>query len=109
MFVEFCEDSESQRPQEVAPELSVGYLHRQLMLDVGGGGSGVATDVVGSGGGDDDDDVIPMSPPPAEQSGRTKRRKMMKVFQTCFESTFDPKTAPGASNVLAYASDNEDG
>lgn len=57
---------------------------------------------------DDDGDVIPMSPPPAELSGRTKRRKLMKVFKRCFESTYDPRKAPGASTVLAYGSDEEE-
>lgn len=55
-----------------------------------------------------DDDVIPMSPPLADQSGRTKRRKMMKVFQPCFETTYDPRKAAGAAEVLAYGSDEED-
>lgn len=87
VFLEFCEDSEEPRPLA----------------------AGAADKVVPAAAVDDADDVdeIPMSPPPAEQSGRTKRRKLMKVFKTCFEATYDPRAAPGASQVLAYESDDD--
>lgn len=86
VFLEFCEDSEE--PDHVAADHA-------------------AADVAAAAA-DEEMDEIPMSPPPlAEQSGRTKRRKLMKVFKTCFESTYDPRTAPKEGQVLAYESDDE--
>lgn len=81
VFLEFCEDSEE--PDHVAADHAAAAADEEM-------------------------DEIPMSPPPlAEQSGRTKRRKLMKVFKTCFESTYDPRTAPREGQVLAYESDDE--
>lgn len=52
----------------------------------------------------DYEDSIPASPEPV-LTERQQRRK--NIFRRCFEPTMYPEMLPGASNILAYNSDEE--